>query len=87
MPPRPSSGQSDGIMHPSMNQPGMGPDRGNAVSRTTYQFAILHINIIFVHTIYMRSSVASKKIVSGMFPSRLFDWITGKTSVLVSITT
>ncbi|XP_051577873.1 AT-rich interactive domain-containing protein 1A-like isoform X2 [Myxocyprinus asiaticus] len=28
MPPRPSSGQSDGIMHPSMNQPGMGQDRG-----------------------------------------------------------
>ncbi|XP_067261958.1 AT-rich interactive domain-containing protein 1A isoform X2 [Chanodichthys erythropterus] len=28
MPPRPSSGQSDGIMHPSMNQPVMGQERG-----------------------------------------------------------
>ncbi|XP_052002924.1 AT-rich interactive domain-containing protein 1A-like isoform X1 [Xyrauchen texanus] len=28
MPPRPSSGQSDGILHTSMNQPGMGQDRG-----------------------------------------------------------
>ncbi|XP_052474185.1 AT-rich interactive domain-containing protein 1A isoform X1 [Carassius gibelio] len=28
MPPRPSSGQSDGMMHPSMNQPGMGQERG-----------------------------------------------------------
>ncbi|XP_055066514.2 AT-rich interactive domain-containing protein 1A isoform X1 [Misgurnus anguillicaudatus] len=27
MPPRPSSGQSDGIMHPSMNMPGMAQDR------------------------------------------------------------
>lgn len=31
MPPRPSSGQSDGVMHPSMNMPGMGQDRGNLV--------------------------------------------------------
>lgn len=30
MPPRPPSGQSDGILHPGMNQPGMGQDRGNA---------------------------------------------------------
>ncbi|TRY92006.1 hypothetical protein DNTS_034901 [Danionella cerebrum] len=28
IPPRPSSGQSDGIMHSSMSQPGIGPDRG-----------------------------------------------------------
>uniref|UniRef100_A0A673FUU4 AT-rich interactive domain-containing protein 1A-like n=1 Tax=Sinocyclocheilus rhinocerous TaxID=307959 RepID=A0A673FUU4_9TELE len=28
MPPRPSSGQSDGMMHPSMNQPGIGQERG-----------------------------------------------------------
>ncbi|XP_076827809.1 AT-rich interactive domain-containing protein 1A isoform X2 [Brachyhypopomus gauderio] len=28
MPPRPPSGQSDGILHPSMNQPGMGQERG-----------------------------------------------------------
>uniref|UniRef100_A0A673HL10 AT-rich interactive domain-containing protein 1A-like n=1 Tax=Sinocyclocheilus rhinocerous TaxID=307959 RepID=A0A673HL10_9TELE len=31
MPPRPSSGQSDGMMHPSINQPGMGQERGNSV--------------------------------------------------------
>uniref|UniRef100_A0A8C2CVZ4 AT rich interactive domain 1Aa (SWI-like) n=1 Tax=Cyprinus carpio TaxID=7962 RepID=A0A8C2CVZ4_CYPCA len=31
MPPRPSSGQSDGMMHPSMNQPGLGQERGNSV--------------------------------------------------------
>lgn len=31
MPPRPSSGQSDGIMHPSMNQPVMGQERGNSL--------------------------------------------------------
>jgi len=31
MPPRPSSGQSDGIMHSSMNQPGMGQERGSSV--------------------------------------------------------
>lgn len=29
MPPRPSSGQSDGVMHASVNMPGMGQDRGN----------------------------------------------------------
>uniref|UniRef100_A0A672QV03 AT-rich interaction domain 1A n=1 Tax=Sinocyclocheilus grahami TaxID=75366 RepID=A0A672QV03_SINGR len=28
MPPRPSSGQSDGMMQPSMNQPGIGQERG-----------------------------------------------------------
>lgn len=28
MPPRPPSGQSDGLIHPTMNQAGLGQERG-----------------------------------------------------------
>lgn len=49
MPPRPSSGQSDGILHPGMNQPGMGQDRGKAHYRDAIYYAFIPFAYILLY--------------------------------------
>lgn len=53
MPPRPSSVQSDGILHPGMNQPGMGQDRGKAHYREAICYAFIPFAYILPEFIYL----------------------------------